>query len=117
MRKVCAGPCPPRPCVKIERWPRKDTDVTEDKGHANSFFIAAKLAGVPAIALGLAVMTGLQGDYLAAAVMLAALPPAASAYILATRMDGDGPLVAATVGRATLTAALTLPLCLMALGF
>lgn len=82
-----------------------------------AYFIAAKLAGVPAIALGLAVVTGLQGEYLAAAVMLAALPPASSAYILATRMGGDGPLVAATVGTATLTSALTLPLWLVALGF
>jgi len=81
-----------------------------------AYFIAAKLLGVPAIALGLALLTGLQGEYLAAAVMLAALPPASSAYILATRMGGDGPLVAATVGAATLIAALTLPLWLTALG-
>ncbi len=81
-----------------------------------AYFIAAKLLGVPALALGLALLAGLQGEYLAAAVMLAALPPASSAYILATRMGGDGPLVAATVGAATLIAALTLPLWLSALG-
>ncbi len=80
------------------------------------YFIGAKLLGVPALALGLALLAGLQGEYLAAAVMLAALPPASSAYILATRMGGDGPLVAATVGAATLIAALTLPLWLSALG-
>ena len=81
------------------------------------YFIAAKLLGVPAIALGLALLAGLQGEYLVAAVMLAALPPASSAYILTTRMGGDGPLVAATVGTATLISALTLPLWLAALGF
>lgn len=81
-----------------------------------AYFIGAKLLGVPAIALGLALLTGLQGEYLVAAVMLAALPPASSAYILATRMGGDGPLVAATVGTATLLAALTLPVWLTIIG-
>lgn len=80
------------------------------------YFIAAKLLGVPAIGLGLALLAGLEGEYLAAAVMLAALPPASSAYILATRMGGDGPLVAVTVGTATLIAAATLPLWLLVLG-
>jgi malonate transporter and related proteins len=81
-----------------------------------AYFIGVKLLAVPAFALALGLLTGLQGEYLAAAVMLAALPPASSAYILATRMGGDGPLVAATVGTATLIAAFTLPLWLTALG-
>ena len=80
-----------------------------------AYFITAKLLAVPTIALGLALLAGLQGEYLIAAVVLAALPPASSAYILTTRMGGDGPLVAATVGTATLISALTLPLWLAAL--
>jgi malonate transporter and related proteins len=81
-----------------------------------AYFVATKLLAVPVLALGLAVTTGLTGVYLAAAVLLAALPPASSAYILAIRMGGDGPLVAATVGAATVVAALTLPMWLHVLG-
>lgn len=81
-----------------------------------AYFVAAKLVAVPALALGLALAAGLAGPYLATAVILAALPPASSAYILATRMGGDGPLVAATVGTATMAAIVTLPLWLKALG-
>ena len=81
-----------------------------------AYFLAAKLLAVPALALGLALATGLTGVYLAAAVLLAALPPASSAYILAIRMGGDGPLVAATVGTATVMAAVTLPMWLYVLG-
>jgi malonate transporter and related proteins len=81
-----------------------------------AYVIGVKLLAVPAIALGLALLAGLQGEYLVAAVMLAALPPASSAYILASRMGGDGALVAATVGAATLVATFTLPLWLKAIG-
>jgi malonate transporter and related proteins len=81
-----------------------------------AYFVSAKLVAVPALALGLALAFGLAGLYLATAVILAALPPASSAYILATRMGGDGPLVAATVGTATIAAIVTLPLWLKALG-
>jgi malonate transporter and related proteins len=81
-----------------------------------AYFVSAKLVAVPALALGLALAFGLAGPYLATAVILAALPPASSAYILATRMGGDGPLVGATVGTATMAAIVTLPLWLKALG-
>jgi len=81
-----------------------------------AYFVVVKLLAVPALALGLALAIGLTGAYLAAAVLLAALPPASSAYILATRMGGDGPLVAATVGAATVLAAVTLPVWLFVLG-
>lgn len=81
-----------------------------------SYFLAVKLAAVPAIALLLAIVLDLQGAYRAAAVVLAALPVATSAYILTTRMGGDGPLVAATVGAATVAAMFTIPLWLGALG-
>ena len=80
-----------------------------------AYFTTVKLLAVPAMACGFALLAGLQGAYLVAAVVLAALPPASSAYILTTRMGGDGPLVAATVGTATLIAALTLPVWLQSL--
>lgn len=86
------------------------------QGLLSAYFIFTKLLAVPMLALGLAIMSGLADEYLAAAVILAALPPASSAYILATRMGGDGPLVAATVGAATILAAITLPVWLYLLG-
>lgn len=81
-----------------------------------SYFVAVKLVAVPAIALLLALMLDLQGEYLAAAVILAALPVASTAYILTTRMGGDGPLVAATVGTATVAAMITIPIWLSLIG-
>jgi malonate transporter and related proteins len=75
-----------------------------------------KLLAVPALAWGLALWLDLQGVHLASALILAALPSASSAYILAVRMGGDGPLVATTVGLATIASALTLPLWLGVLG-
>jgi malonate transporter and related proteins len=81
-----------------------------------AYFLAVKLLAVPAFALALATALGLQGEYRIAALVLAALPSASSAYILATRMGGDGPLVATTVGAGTLAAGLTLPFWLGVLG-
>lgn len=82
----------------------------------SAYFIFTKLIAVPMLALGLALVAGLDAEYLAAAVILAALPPASSAYILTTRMGGDGPLVAATVGASTILAAVTLPIWIHVLG-
>ncbi|MBK1691934.1 transporter [Ectothiorhodospira mobilis] len=69
-----------------------------------------KLMAVPAVAFASATWTGLQGPYFAAALVLAALPTASSAYILAVRMGGDGRIVAALIAATTLGATLTLPL-------
>ncbi|MFW2133495.1 AEC family transporter, partial [Ectothiorhodospira haloalkaliphila] len=75
-----------------------------------------KLIAVPAIALGAAMLLGVSGVYLAAALVLAALPTASSAYILAVRMGGDGQIVAALIATHTLAAAITLPLWLLLIG-
>ncbi|SFM29384.1 hypothetical protein SAMN05421721_10295 [Ectothiorhodospira mobilis] len=68
-----------------------------------------KLMAVPAVAFAAATWTGLQGPYFAAALVLAALPTASSAYILAVRMGGDGRIVAALIAATTLGGSLTLP--------
>lgn len=79
--------------------------------------VTAKLLIVPAIAWGLATLFGLEGVYFDIAVLMAALPVSTMAYVLATRMGGDGDTVAAQVVLSTLLAALTLPLWLFLLGF
>lgn len=70
--------------------------------------VLAKLLLVPAIAWGLATLFGLSGVYFNIAVLMAALPVSTMAYVLATRMGGDGDTIAAQVMLSTLLAALTL---------
>jgi len=65
----------------------------------------------------LATLFGLSGVYFNIAVLMAALPVSTMAYVLATRMGGDGDTIAAQVMLSTLLAALTLPLWLFLLGF
>ena len=79
--------------------------------------VTAKLLIVPAIAWGLATLFGSSGVYFNIAVLMAALPVSTMAYVLATRMGGDGDTIAAQVMLSTLLAALTLPLWLFLLGF
>lgn len=80
-------------------------------GHASTaWLLGVKLLAVPAVAWLAASALGLQGVYLATALVFAALPTASSAYILAVRMGGDGPAVAWLISSSTLAAMLTLPM-------
>lgn len=79
--------------------------------------VVVKLLLLPAIAWGLARGFGLVGVYFDIAIVMAALPVSTMAYVLATRMGGDGDTIAAQVMLSTLLAALTLPLWLWLLGF
>lgn len=72
--------------------------------------VAVKLLALPASALVIGRLLGLEGLYLGVAVLFAALPTASSAYILAMRMGGDGESVAWIVSATTLGSMLTLPL-------
>ncbi len=90
-------------------------------GHAGghgpaTWFLAVKLGAVPAVAWLVARHLGLAGAYFDVAVIFAALPTASSAYILATRMGGDGTGVAWLISASTLAAMATMPLWLAALG-
>lgn len=77
---------------------------------AAAYLLAVKLLAVPAAGLVAARALGLTGVYFDTAILFGALPTASSAYILATRMGGDGPAVAWLVSANTLLAMLTLPL-------
>ncbi|HEX2773658.1 MAG TPA: AEC family transporter [Micromonosporaceae bacterium] len=77
---------------------------------------AVKLLAVPAVALGLAVLLGVDGDQRFVVLAFAAVPPAPAAYVLAARMGGDGAFVAAQASAATAAALLTLPLWLALTG-
>jgi malonate transporter len=81
-----------------------------------AYFIVVKLLAVPAIAYGLGLWLGLPTLQLQVVVLFAALPTASSAYVLAVRMGGNGPLVAFLISAGTLLSMATLPLWLALVG-
>jgi malonate transporter len=74
-----------------------------------SYLVAVKLLAVPAVGYVTARAFGLTGVYFDSALVLAALPTASSAYILATQMKGDGRLVASVIALNIVAAIVTLP--------
>jgi predicted permease len=77
---------------------------------------AVKLVAVPAVALGLAALLGVDGEQRFVVLAFAAVPPATASYVLAARMGGHGTFVAAQVSATTVAALLTLPLWLTLAG-
>ncbi|AMO96987.1 membrane transport family protein [Collimonas fungivorans] len=73
------------------------------------YFLAVKLLALPAMAWLLGQWLGLAPSQLQLVVLFCALPTASSAYILAARMGGNGPLVAFMISAGTMLSALTLP--------
>ena len=85
------------------RWGR-----SEGRWVGSAWVVAVKLVILPLVAWGLARPLGLEGLALQVAVLFAALPSASSAYILTTRMGGDGPGVAWLISATTVLAVFTL---------
>jgi malonate transporter len=77
---------------------------------AHVWWLAVKLAAVPAVAWGLIRLFGIHGDDAKVLLLCAALPTASNAYILAVRMTGDGRAVAAQITLGTVLSMLTIPL-------
>ena len=74
-----------------------------------TWFVAVKLAAMPAIALLLARWLDLPPLSAQIVVAYAALPTAPASYILASRMGGDGAFVALLVSATLIASALALP--------
>jgi malonate transporter and related proteins len=91
------------------------TGLHASKGIA-AYFMFVKLLAVPAIAYALGCWLELPHAQLQLAVLFAALPTASSAYVLAVRMGGNGPLVAFLISAGTLVSMATLPLWLALVG-
>ncbi len=72
--------------------------------------LAIRHAVLPAIGLGLALVLALSPEQRHIVVLFAAMPTASSAYVLATRMGGDGPYVAGLVTVSTLLGMVSIPL-------
>lgn len=82
---------------------------------ASAPFVASstlKLLAFPAVTVGVCLALGVDGLMAQVAVLLAALPTASSAFILARQLGGDAPLMAAIVSGQTLLAMFTMPLML-----
>ena len=71
-----------------------------------------KLLGMPLLTWAWLWVFNVQGEAAHVALLCAAMPSAASAYVLATRMGGDAPLMAQILTVQTLCAAVTLVLIL-----
>lgn len=78
-----------------------------------AYFLGIKLLAVPALAFGLGVWLRLPPLQLQIAVMFCALPTASSAYVLASRLGGNGPFVAFLISSGTVLSVLSLPLWLL----
>jgi malonate transporter and related proteins len=76
---------------------------------AHAWWLAVKLAMVPAIALALALLLGIRGVEAQILLLCASLPTATNAYILAVRMTGDGRAVATQITIGTLISMATIP--------
>jgi len=76
---------------------------------AHAWWLAVKLAAVPAIAWLLARELGIGGLEARVLMLCAALPTATNAYILAVRMTGDGRAVATQVTVGTVLSMFTIP--------
>ncbi len=84
------------------------------RGASMPFIVSSvlKLVAFPLMTAGLAWMLGLDGLMVQVAVLLAALPTATSAYILARQLGGDAPLMAGIISGQTLLAIASIPLML-----
>jgi malonate transporter len=79
--------------------------------------LAIRHALLPAVAIGLALALHLPPEQRSIVVLFAAMPTAASAYVLAARMGGDGSFVAGLVTVSTLLGMVGIPLWLALLRF
>ena len=81
-----------------------------------TWILGVKHLAMPLAAIGIAWAMGYAFADVKMGILFAALPTAASAYVLATRMGGDGPLVARLVTLSTLIGIASLPLWVAWLG-
>ena len=97
--------------VGCDHGPRGGVQVAFHRiGHGQ--VAAIRHAVLPLLAIALVQAAGLPPGQQAVVVAFAALPTASSAYVLATRMGGNGGYVAGLVSLSTLIAMVGMPLAL-----
>lgn len=75
--------------------------------------MALRFVVVPAMTAGIALALGLSGPAAVVAVLFQSLPTASSAYMLARRLGGDAPLMAAIIAVQTVAGLVTVPVWLL----
>lgn len=75
--------------------------------------MALRFGVVPAITVAAALALGLSGPTAVVAVLFQSIPTASSAYVLARRLGGDAPLMAAIIAVQTVAGMVTIPLWLL----
>jgi predicted permease len=75
--------------------------------------VALKLAVMPGLTFAACWAYGVSGVPQTVAVMFAALPVAASSYVMTRQLGGDGPLMAGIITATTIAAGVTLPVVLL----
>ena len=83
--------------------------TTKNDGALVMYWTFLKLMAFPALALVGANLLNLPPEQKFNAVLFACMPTANSAFVLASRMGGNGPIVAVTISVMTLLAAATIP--------
>jgi hypothetical protein len=82
-----------------------------------SFGAAIRLLGMPLLMFAGAWLFGIEGMPRTVAVIAAAVPTAATSYILARQMGGDAPLMANLITVQVIASAITLPVMIWVAGF
>lgn len=95
--------------LRLERSQAADAAARASALKLAAWFTAVKLVAMPATALLLSTLFGVPPIAQQVAVMFASMPTASAAYILASRMGGDGPFVAMLVTVSMLGALVALP--------
>ncbi|MCL4746815.1 MAG: AEC family transporter [Burkholderiaceae bacterium] len=100
--------------LRLERGAIAEAGAARQAARLAAWFGATKLLVMPLVALALAQLFALEPLARVIVVLFAAVPPAPAAYVLTTRMGGDGRFVALLITGYTLASLATLPLWLWA---
>lgn len=98
------------PCALLAVGAALQVQGARENAALVGYLTAVKLLALPLVAIFVARALGVGGIYFDVVVLLAALPTATSAYVLAVRMGGDGRAVAQGVTISTLAGMLSIPL-------
>ncbi|MFN2330020.1 MAG: AEC family transporter, partial [Chromatocurvus sp.] len=86
-----------------------DLDALKHTGTRTIVWSLVRLLVLPIMAVGIALMLGIQGVALAVIAISAATPTATNGYILARQLGGDAPFMANLIAAQTVLAVLTMP--------
>lgn len=95
--------------LRLEREPGADPALARSARRLTVWFTLGKLVAMPLTALLAARALGLAPLATTIVVMFAAMPTSPAAYVLASRMGGDGRLVAFMISVSTLASMIALP--------